>query len=156
MEGATVQLGERVGNRYELRELLGEGAMGRVFLGFDPKLHREVAIKVIREEFLVDAERRAFFHREARAAAALSHPNVVEVYDYSGPKEDTQYIVFERLVGLDLGTVLETLGALPEPVVAAVGHEVCFALKSAHDEGLIHRDLKPDNRAARQQLRDYV
>ena len=135
---------ETVG-RYELIELLGQGAMGRVYLGMDPKLRREVAIKVLHEHIATDEHRRRLFHREARAAAALDHPNVMKVYDYSGPDEPVQYIVLQRLRGVDLGTVLDSLRQLPETIVLAMAYEVALALEHAHDNGLVHRDLKPDN-----------
>jgi eukaryotic-like serine/threonine-protein kinase len=78
-------------DRYEIRGTLGEGAMGKVMLAFDPKLHREVAIKIISEAGAARPKGRERFHREARAIAALHHPNIVEIYDYSGPDSNSAY-----------------------------------------------------------------
>src|SRR5688572_4937144 len=89
-------------DRYEIVGVLGHGAYGIVYLGHDPKLDREVAIKVLNDEVLEDADSRALFHREARAIAKLRHPNILELYDYSGPEADTPYLVVQRLEGENL------------------------------------------------------
>lgn len=132
-------------DRYEIIDRLGSGAMGEVLLAFAPKLRREVAIKVLHDHIADDDQRRRLFHREARTAAALDHPNVMKVYDYSGADESHVYIVMQRLRGVDLGTVLDSLTQLPEAIVIAMAYEICLALQHTHDEGLVHRDLKPDN-----------
>jgi serine/threonine-protein kinase len=131
--------------RYQIIELLGQGSMGRVYLALDPKLRREVAVKLLHDHVAADDSRRRMFHREARAAAALEHPNVVKVYDYSGPEESRQYLVLQRLRGVDLGTVLDTLASLPEKLVVALAYEVTLALEHMHGQNVVHRDLKPDN-----------
>jgi serine/threonine-protein kinase len=132
-------------DRYELREVLGSGAMGSVHLAWDPKLRREVAVKVLRADVSADPKIRERFVREARAVAALKHPSIVEIYDYSGEESDFLYIVMERLEGDDLFNVVAETGVIPEPCAAAVGHELCLALAEAHRAGIIHRDLKPEN-----------
>lgn len=119
--------------------------MGTVHLAWDPKLHREVAIKVLRPEVSRDAKIRTRFQREARAVAALRHPTIVEIYDYSGEESGQLYIVMEKLEGDDLFNIVADHGPMPEPIVAAVGHELCLALSVAHQAGIIHRDLKPEN-----------
>jgi serine/threonine protein kinase len=130
-------------DRYELRGLLGRGAMGRVYRAWDTKLEREVALKLVSQG--ADAKSRERFHREVCAIAALRHPNIVEIYDYSGPDTDHLYYVMEKLDGDDLFNLMQAHGALPEPAVAAVGHELCLALMIMHEAGIIHRDLKPEN-----------
>lgn len=119
--------------------------MGTVHLAWDPKLNREVAIKVLRAEVSKDEKIRARFAREARAVAALRHPNIVEIYDYSGEESEFLYIVMEKLEGDDLFNIIDAHGAMPEQAAAAVGHELCLALNVAHEANIIHRDLKPEN-----------
>lgn len=119
--------------------------MGAVLLAWDPKLHREVALKLVGKNVAAGAKGRERFEREARAIAALRHPNIVEIYDYSGEESEHLYLVMERLDGNDLFNILGANGPFPEPVVAALGHELCLALRVAHEGGIIHRDLKPEN-----------
>jgi hypothetical protein len=130
-------------DRYELRGLLGRGAMGRVYRAWDSKLDREVALKVVSQG--ADQKNRERFHREVIAIASLRHPNIVEVYDYSGPDSEQLYYVMEKLDGEDLFNMLQSHGPMPEPATVAVGHELCLALAIMHDAGIIHRDLKPEN-----------
>lgn len=132
-------------DRYEIRDILGRGAMGSVYRAFDPKLHREVALKLVSPSYSSDEKGRQRFHREARAIAALKHPNIVEIYDYSGEESEYLYLVMEKLEGDDLFNIINQKGVMPEPAAAAVGHELCLALQIAHDAGVIHRDLKPEN-----------
>ncbi len=132
-------------DRYELRQMLASGAMGKVFLAWDPKLHREVAVKVLRDDLGQGSKAYERFQREARAVAALQHPNIVEIYDYSGHDSSVLYIVMERLEGDDLFNILSDTGQLPDTIIAAIGYELCAALAVAHDAGVIHRDLKPEN-----------
>ncbi|MEM6730584.1 MAG: serine/threonine-protein kinase [Myxococcota bacterium] len=132
-------------DRYEVRGILGHGAMGHVYLAWDPKLHREVALKVVAKNLSRDAKGRQRFHREARAIAALKHPNIVEIYDYSGEESSDLYLVMEKLDGDDLFNIMNDKGMAPEAAAAAVGHELCLALTVAHESGIIHRDIKPEN-----------
>ncbi len=132
-------------DRYEIRGILGHGAMGNVYRAWDPKLHREVAMKVVAQTLSRDAKGRQRFHREARAIAALRHSNIVEIYDYSGVESEHLYLVMEKLEGDDLFNIMNSKGMMPEPAAAAVGHELCAALQVAHEAGVIHRDLKPEN-----------
>ncbi len=119
--------------------------MGHVYLAWDPKLHREVALKVVAKNLTRDQKGRQRFHREARAIAALKHPNIVEIYDYSGEESPDLYLVMEKLDGDDLFNIMNDKGMMPEAAAAAVGHELCLALGIAHESGIIHRDLKPEN-----------
>jgi serine/threonine protein kinase len=135
---------ERI-DRYEIREVLGKGAMGSVYCAFDPKLHREVALKVVAADLARETKARERFQREARAIAALKHPNIVEIYDYSGEESEHLYLVMEKLDGDDLFNIINNKGMMPEPAAAACGHELCLALQLAHDSGIIHRDIKPEN-----------
>jgi serine/threonine protein kinase len=132
-------------DRYLIRRVLGTGAMGSVYAAWDPKLHREVALKVVPSRLSVEGKGRERFHREARAIAAVRHPNIVEIYDYSGTDSEYLYLVIEKLDGEDLYATLHRRGVMPEAVAAAVGHELGLALQVAHEAGIIHRDLKPEN-----------
>lgn len=119
--------------------------MGSVYAAWDPKLFREVALKVVNLRASTESKARERFQREARAIAAVRHPNIVEIYDYSGTDSEHLYLVIEKLDGEDLYATLYRRGVMPESVAAAIGHELCLALQVAHDAGIIHRDLKPEN-----------
>lgn len=132
-------------DRYELKGLLGHGAMGQVYLAEDPKLQREVAIKIVSKPVLANQKARERFHREARCISQLKHPNIVEIFDYSGQASESLYLVMERLNGADLYHIVDKRGPMPEPIAAAIIHELCLALEHAHGRGVIHRDIKPEN-----------
>jgi serine/threonine-protein kinase len=134
--------------RYQLRGLLGRGGMGRVLRAHDPVLKRDVALKLVEPAQLSPEslpELRFLFHREARATAALHHPGIIEIYDYSGPDAVLPFLACELCDGPCLRDVLEQRGALPAPVVAAMAHELAAALAHAHGHRIVHRDLKPEN-----------
>ncbi len=131
-------------DRYELVTVLGHGATGIVYLGRDTKLDREVAVKVMNPEVAGNAAARSLFHREAKAIARLTHPNIIALHDYSGPDSETIYLVVERLRGKNLLDVAKKR-PLTAVAAAAAAHEICMALGHAHDQGIIHRDLKPEN-----------
>ncbi len=128
--------------RYEVKALLGEGGMGKVYSARDKKLERDVAVKVITGA--VDDEQRRRFHREARAMGKLRHPNIIEVLDYSGQDAAVPYLVLELIDGVTLGAIMATAPA-PETAALCVALEISHALERVHDEGFVHRDLKPDN-----------
>jgi len=133
-----------VGGRYALHELLGEGGAARVYRAQDTILERTVAIKLLREEYGSDPDFVARFYREARAIAALSHPNIVDIYDY-GSHDNTYFIAMQYIEGADLKTILQRKGQLtPEQAVAIVDGAL-RGLGAAHDRGIIHRDVKPQN-----------
>jgi serine/threonine protein kinase len=138
-----VRAGQVLAGRYRLGRLLGEGGMARVFDGFDSRLARPVAVKLLRPEVAAHPDMRQRFEREARAAARLSHPNVVAVYD-SGEDGGVAYLVMERLPGLTLADRIRQ-GPIPSRQVEAIGRDVLAALGSAHALGMVHRDIKPGN-----------
>ncbi|HVS13869.1 MAG TPA: serine/threonine-protein kinase [Thermoanaerobaculia bacterium] len=133
--------GSRIG-RYSILELVGAGSMGEVFRAYDPRLRREVAIKVMAPRVAVCAKTVARFEREAQAACSLSHPNIVRVYDFS---EDcgVPFMVMELVEGRSLRELLD--GPLPTESVVSLGAPIADGLASAHAHGVVHRDIKPEN-----------
>jgi serine/threonine-protein kinase len=131
-------------DRYELGPVLGQGGMAKVHQGLDRQLGRQVAIKVLASPFDHDREFVERFQREARAAAGLSHPNIVAVFD-SGSDEGTHYIVTELVEGETLADRLRRDGPMPQAEAVAVAVDIARALAAAHERGLIHRDIKPGN-----------
>src|SRR3954453_8723042 len=130
--------------RYELRRHIARGGMAEVYLAHDRLLDRPVALKMLFPELSVD---RAFverFRREAQAAANLTHPNIVSVYDW-GEDENTYFIVMEYIDGQTLSTVLRKQGTLLPDAAADIAAPVAAALEFAHRHGVIHRDVKPGN-----------
>ena len=129
--------------QYEIRSPLGAGGMGEVYRAHDARLDREVAIKVLPESFASDPERLRRFEQEARAAAALNHPNILVVYQMA-THEGVSYMVTEILDG---ETLRERLRRGPIPLRKAVDYamQIAHGLAAAHDKGITHRDLKPEN-----------
>lgn len=130
--------------RYELGRSLGQGGMGGVWEAHDRHLDRDVAIKLIRFDSHLDDHARARFTREARAAARLTDPHVVTVFD-SSVDDDVAYLVMELLPGPDLMTLLRTQGPLPVDEVLSYAEQAASGLASAHAHGILHRDVKPAN-----------
>jgi serine/threonine-protein kinase len=134
--------------RYLVQALLGQGAMGSVYLGRDPVLDRKVAIKTVRDLDLDEPRKKSFLERfknEARAAARLSHPSIVAVYDVGEDEGIGPFLVFEYVPGSTLKQIVRSRGALPPAEVMAVVRQIADALEIAHAAGIIHRDVKPDN-----------
>ncbi|HZC85270.1 MAG TPA: protein kinase, partial [Rubrobacter sp.] len=134
-----------IDNRYELRGLVGSGGMADVFLAHDNILDRDVALKLLKDEYAEDEEFVERFKREAQSAAALSHPNIVSIYDRGASEDDTYYIAMEYLPGGTLKDHILKRGALPPRMAAAVVLQIAEALRAAHTRGIIHRDVKPRN-----------
>src|SRR6187397_2449510 len=131
--------------KYELLEEIGHGGMATVFRARDRRLGREVAIKIIHRHLRDNPEVAARFGREATAVAKLRHPNIVEVYDVSDADEPERYLVVELIRGMTLRERLRHDGPLAPEVAAAVAHEIGAGLEHAHHQGVIHRDVKPEN-----------
>jgi TolB-like protein/Tfp pilus assembly protein PilF len=138
----TFEPGTNLG-RYELQALLGAGGMGAVYRARDTRLNRVVAIKVLLPQLASDARLRERFEREARAVAALSHPNICAVYDV-GDTTSTSYLVMELLDGETLDHFLGTHVLEPSDVIA-FGLQIAAGLEAAHAKGIVHRDIKPGN-----------
>jgi serine/threonine protein kinase len=136
------------GGRYRLERRLGRGGMASVYLGHDTELDRPVAVKLLDGTFVQDDAFRKRFVREARVAARLSHPNVVSVYD-AGVDEAGPYIVMEHVEGENLAELLSRRGRLPPDEARGLALQAARGLGHAHDAGLVHRDVKPQNLIAR-------
>jgi serine/threonine-protein kinase len=134
----TADLGE---GRYRLERPLGHGGMATVYLAHDEELDRPVAIKLLAQNLAGDKEFRERFLREARVAAGLSHPNLVGVYDVGEAKDGRPFIVMEYVPG----TTLKEVGALARDEAVALVVQACHGLEHAHQAGLVHRDVKPQN-----------
>ncbi len=137
-------VGEVVDERYELEERIGVGGMSNVFRAHDTLLERHVALKILHEQYTEDEEYVERFRREARAAAQLSHPNIVTVID-RGESGGRQYIVFEYVEGENLKQLVARSGPLPVRQALELGIQIGRALAFAHANGLVHRDVKPQN-----------
>ena len=149
----TAQFPRMLAGRYEVRDLIGRGGMAEVHLGYDTRLSRTIAIKLLRSDMAEDATFQARFRREAQSAAALNHPSIVAVYDsgeeqVTGPDGRTRgvpYIVMEYVEG---HTVRELLGegeAVPIDEAVEIVTGVLDALEYSHRAGIVHRDIKPGN-----------
>jgi serine/threonine-protein kinase len=136
--------GRILDGRYQLGWLLGVGGMARVYVASDRVLGRQVAVKVLSPPYAQDPVFLERFRREARAAARLSHPNIVAVFD-SGSDADQHYLVMEYVAGQSLAELLHRQGPLAPRRAAELAVEVCAALAAAHAQGLVHRDVKPAN-----------
>ena len=133
---------DRLG-KFEVIRLLGKGAMGEVYLGRDPRLGREVALKVISEGSEFGDEAEARFEREARAAALLNHPHIVTVYEF-GEDENVHYLAMEYIQGEGLEALIQG-GRSPKAELLGILAQVCEGLGYAHEQGVVHRDIKPAN-----------
>src|ERR671916_2838504 len=134
-----------VDNRYRLVRPLGSGGMADVYLAHDSILDRDVALKVMSTRYASDDEFVERFKREAQSAAALSHPNIVSIFDRGASEDGTYYIAMEYLPGGTLKDRIMSRGALPPRTAAAVALQIAEALRVAHERGVIHRDIKPQN-----------
>ena len=137
--------GRTIGGKYRLESVIGEGAVGIVFKALHTSLGRSVAIKVLHPRFRSQPESLAVFEREARAASLLEHPHVARLYDYGEEADGLVYIVMEYLSGYTLGNVLAARKRLTPARAIELMLQTCSALSAAHERGIVHRDVKPDN-----------
>src|SRR5215208_3987423 len=132
-------------NRYDVVRPLGSGGMGEVYLAHDEVLDRDVALKMLRMHYAGDDEFAERFKREAMSAASLSHPNIVQVYDRGETADGISYIAMEYVSGGTLREQIEERGPFEARRAAAVAAQIADALGAAHERGVIHRDIKPQN-----------
>src|SRR6185295_398802 len=131
--------------KYDVLEELGHGGMATVYRAHDKRLGRDVAIKVLHPHLRESREIAHRFEAEAKAVAKLRHRNIVEVFDVSSAEDEEQYLVVEFVRGLTLRKMLQKNGALPPEIGVALAIELLSALGHAHSEGVVHRDVKPEN-----------
>lgn len=137
-------VGKRIDARYEIQEVIGVGGMAVVYKAYDTIDERIVAVKILKEEFLANEEFRRKFKNESKAIAILNHPNIVKVYDVSFG-EKIQYIVMEYIDGITLKEYIHTQGRINWKEAVHFESQILQALQHAHDKGIIHRDIKPQN-----------
>lgn len=138
-------IGNVVDDRYEILDVIGEGGMGTVYLAKHTKLGRRFALKALRRDLATDPMLSARFIQEARAAAAVEHPNVVQIIDFGKLTSGQVYFVMEYLEGRSLSWLIRNGGPIPAARAVAIVRRVAQALAAAHAENIVHRDLKPDN-----------
>ena len=144
MENNDKYIGTLLDDRYEILQVIGEGGMAIVYKALDHRLNRNVAVKIMREDMLADEEFRSRFCAEAHAVAMLSHPNIVAVYDVSH-SDAMEYIVMELVEGITLRQYMDRRGALAWREVLHFTKQIAKAIAHAHERGIIHRDIKPQN-----------
>ena len=137
-------IGKMLDDRYEILEVIGEGGMAIVYRALDHRLNRDVAVKIMRDEVAADEEFRRRFCTESHAVAMLSHPNIVAVYDVSH-NDNVEYIVMELVDGITLKQYIERKGVVAWKEVVHFTKQISKALAHAHERGIIHRDIKPQN-----------
>lgn len=141
-----IQEGQILDDRYEIDSLIGQGGMSFVYRAKDTKMGRAVAIKVLKEEYCEDEDFIRKFQNEAQAAAKLNHPNIVAVYDIVDNHEDKlHYIVMELVEGITLKTYIQRKGAMDSKEAVALALQVVGGIEQAHKNGIVHRDIKPQN-----------
>ncbi|MBR5310804.1 MAG: Stk1 family PASTA domain-containing Ser/Thr kinase [Oscillospiraceae bacterium] len=137
-------IGKKLDGRYEIKEIIGVGGMANVYKAYDSIDDRAVAVKILRDEHMENDELLRRFRNESRAIAVLSHPNIVKVYDVSF-NEDIQYIVMEHIDGITLKEYIEQQKTLRWKEAVHFTVQILRALQHAHDKGIVHRDIKPQN-----------
>ncbi|HOV78511.1 MAG TPA: Stk1 family PASTA domain-containing Ser/Thr kinase [Bacillota bacterium] len=151
-------IGKLLGNRYEILEQLGGGGMAIIYKARDTFLNRMVTVKVLRPEYTGDEDFVRRFRREAQSVASLSHPNIVSIYDV-GRESDIHYLVMEYVEGDNLKNLIRSQGTIPPERAVEIAREITEALQHAHENNIVHRDVKPQNilitKGGRAKLTDF-
>lgn len=137
-------MNEILGDRYELLEQIGSGGMAVVYLARDTFLDRLVAVKVLRDEYANEQDFTRRFHREAKAVASLSHPNIINIYDF-GESGHKSYLVMEYIEGRTLKDIIKERSPLPLEQILDISQQICAGISEAHSQNIIHKDIKPHN-----------
>ncbi|MBT4519719.1 MAG: protein kinase [Halieaceae bacterium] len=139
-----MEISGRTVGRYEIGDLIGEGGMAHVYKAYDPHINRTAAFKILKQEHCEDEEHTKRFLKEGKAAGVLTHPNIVTIYDV-GSLDNAPYIMMELLEGPTLGDVLDDGEELSPTKIVTIAMQLASALDYAHEKGVVHRDIKPDN-----------
>jgi serine/threonine-protein kinase len=145
LQSVGAQVGRVLGGRYQLSQVIGSGGMGEIYRARRLHIGDTVAVKVLRPDVVENEKSRQRFYREARAAAMLHHPNAVVIHDFGEDTDGTAYIVMELLLGRSLRQVLVEEGTVNALRCYGIIRQACAALDAGHRNGIIHRDIKPDN-----------
>jgi serine/threonine-protein kinase len=143
--GTDPLLDQVVADRYKVIRRLGEGGMGAVYLAEHVVIQKKIALKVLAPELARRPDLVARFLQEARSASRIGHENVIDISDFGQAGDGYVYIAMEFLDGQDLGELVRSKGALPWPRARDISMQICRALRAAHDKGIVHRDMKPEN-----------
>ena len=143
--GEDPLISQLVADRYRVIRRLGEGGMGAVYLAEHVVIEKKIALKVLAIELARRQDLVARFLQEARSASRIGHENVIDISDFGQSAEGYVYIAMEYLEGQDLGQVVRAEGALAWARVRDILVQICRALRAAHDKGIVHRDMKPEN-----------
>lgn len=139
-------IGAVLAGTYHIVRLIGEGGMGRVYEAKHTRLaNKRLAVKMLHEEMARQSDVLTRFEREAEAASTIAHPNVVEVLDVNHLEDGRPYLICEYLEGEEFGALLDRLGKLPAETAIRITRQICRALMAAHERGIVHRDMKPEN-----------
>lgn len=151
-------IGRKIGGHYVITEKLGEGGMGYVFKAKHTMLDKSVAIKVLREDFADNSDAFERFRREAKNTSRLNHPNAVVMFDFGQTEDNLVYIILEYIDGRDLKLILSNEGPFPESRAINIFMQICDVLEEAHEQAIIHRDLKSENimLCERSKKKDFV
>jgi serine/threonine protein kinase len=142
---SLLAVGARFAGRYDIKEVLGSGGMGVVYRAFDLEVGETVAIKALRSDLgQIDPSQLERFKQELRLARRITHRNVVRTYDL-GEVDGVYYITMEYVQGTTVGSLIREAGRLEVPAALTIGKQVCRALEVAHEQGIVHRDIKPQN-----------
>ncbi|HEU4414176.1 MAG TPA: serine/threonine-protein kinase, partial [Candidatus Angelobacter sp.] len=141
---AILPIGQLIGGRFEIREILGVGGMGAVYKAYDRDIDRTIALKCIRPDLASHPEVIHRFTQELLLTRQIAHKNIIRIFDVR-ESGGLRFITMEYVDGHDLGSLLSDKGKLPSPEALEIIHQVCSGLAAAHSEGVVHRDLKPSN-----------
>jgi serine/threonine protein kinase len=143
-DGGQLEAGVTLAERYEIIELIGHGGMGAVYRARDLELEEDVAVKLLRPEFVSDPESLERFKTEIRLARRISHPNVVRTHDF-GETDEVRFLTMELVEGMTLRELIDSRGTLGVAAVLAIAAQLADSLAVAHAQGVVHRDIKPQN-----------
>ncbi|MCB9643672.1 MAG: protein kinase [Myxococcales bacterium] len=144
-DGQDPLIDEVLVGKFHIKELIGQGAMGRVYRAVQKPINRDVAIKILHQHLMEDQRVARRFQREAEAASRFTHPNSIAIFDFGQTENKSLYIAMEYIIGPDLAEVISQASPIPAERVIKIGSQVLSALQLAHNSKIIHRDLKPEN-----------